>query len=615
MEFDLSKEHKLEDNFYKHVNDNWEKNNPIPADLKSWGSFNILTENTTNILIELLERNPETKPGMLYSMGLKDNNSYLLNNILCEIDECVDSKSLFDKIYEFELLFGVNNPVNYSIEPDYDDSNMNILHIYPGGLGLPDKEYYIDSKHEYIRTMYIEFIKDYSTLFNFNFDANGIYNLEKELASKTMTKIEKRNPKLQNNKRDIETFLLNCSNLSFIRKLVKNNVNINITQPNYFVHLNSIINSIDVNRWKEFFKFRIMVDFHSYLSEDIQQAYFNFYGKVMYGMKEMKSRKKRSLQNVQNLMGELLGDMYRKEYFKNEDRESALILVKYIKDEVKHILENNSWMEKQTKEKALEKLEKMHIKIGYSDKLYKDYDRLILSNDKSYLENILSCRYFNIKYLLKEMNKKVNKEKWEMPSYTVNAYYSPNYNDIVFPAGILQSPFFSSSVDMVYNFGGIGAVIGHEITHGFDDMGCMFDGDGNLKNWWTDKDTQKYKEITQKIKEQYDNIGVNGALTLGENIADIGGIYISLRAYLRYCKENTMEIRLDRFFMNYANIWKSNMSPEAKETQLNMDPHSPPSHRVNMVVKNIDEYYDTFNIKENMHMYMSHDKRANIWKL
>lgn len=201
MEFDLSKEHKLEDNFYNHVNNNWEKNNPIPADLKSWGSFNILTENTTNILIELLERNPETKPGMLYLMGLKDNNSYLLNNILCEIDECIDNKNLFDKIYEFELLFGVNNPVNYSIEPDYDDSNMNILHIYPGGLGLPDKEYYIDSKHEHIRTMYIEFINNYSTLFNFKVDANSIYNLEKELASKTMTKIEKRNPKLQNNKR------------------------------------------------------------------------------------------------------------------------------------------------------------------------------------------------------------------------------------------------------------------------------------------------------------------------------------------------------------------------------------------------------------------------------
>ena len=314
-------------------------------------------------------------------------------------------------------------------------------------------------------------------------------------------------------------------------------------------------------------------------------------------------------------------------YFPQKTKNKALELVEFIKLELKEILERNSWMKQETKLKALDKLAKMNIKIGYPDRVEKDYDLLEVKEEFTYYENILFSKVFLTEEHISHLYKPVDKFKWYMNSHNINAYYSPNMNEIVFPAGILQEPFFSDSQDAAFNFGGIGSVIGHEITHGFDDEGRRFDGEGMLCDWWSDVDVVEYNKRTKIIVSQYSEYSplnnekkVNGLLTLGENIADIGGVYIAYHAYKKYlAKYPDQDITIDgrtsaqRFFTNYANIWKNKSREENTLNMLVVDPHSPPIFRVNGVLKNIDEFYTAYQVNEDHQMYLAKDKRARIW--
>jgi predicted metalloendopeptidase len=371
-------------------------------------------------------------------------------------------------------------------------------------------------------------------------------------------------------------------------------------------YLNNLFNTISLDKWKEYFKFKVMCSFNKYLTFKIEECYFNFYGKIINGIKTMKNSKDRSIEIIENLLGDVIGKMYVEKYFNSDSKSTVEEMVNTIKDELVIILRNNDWMEESTKKKALIKLDKMNMKIGFPDIPVPDkYSNINISSNNPYLKNILLIKKANSLYETSFLYKPLDKSRWFMSPHEVNAYYSPSYNEIVFPAGILQPPMFSLCQDIGSNFGGIGTIIGHEITHGFDDQGSKFDGDGNLKNWWSDNDRIKYDKKTQIIKNQYakyhiEGENVNGELTLGENIADIGGVKLSLNA-LKRLKLGKYYIK--DFFINYANIWKIKYHKEKILEKLISDPHSPNIFRVNGVVYNINDFYKTFNIENKISNY------------
>jgi predicted metalloendopeptidase len=639
---------KPNDDFYTFVNESWLKNTEIPNDKARYGTFNILHDLTEEKVKELVESAMESKDdnyrkvGILFNQGLKKKKTeygheFNQINYLVELfNSCQTNDELFELVVRIMLRFNLSSPFDLSVGSDYDNPKMNILHLSSGGLGLPDRDYYIVESEENIsiRKKYKEFLKDYIKLFNFKtvIDVDVIYELERKLAEKTHTKTEKRNIEMINHPMDYSKFVLDYPKLSFISHVFDRSGTkpgkLNISNPKYFELLNSMV-SEDLNTWKSYFILKFILDSSAYLTEDIDTLFFNFYGKVISGKKEKQPIWKTSLGICENLVGDLIGKMYTDKYFPKETKDKALELVEFIKLELGVILEKNTWMQQVTKSKALEKLTKMNVKIGYPDKIDRNYDLLEVVQEYTYFENILFSKVFVTEDHIKDLYKPVDFKKWYMNAHMVNAYYSPNMNDIVFPAGILQEPFFSVHQDWAYNFGGIGAVIGHEITHGFDDEGRKFDGDGLLKDWWTSDDEKEYSKRTELIVEQYSQYSplnndkkVNGKLTLGENIADIGGVYIAYKAYMQYLKKYPNHNKVinnitpaQRFFMNYANVWKNKSRDENTMLMLVIDPHSPPIFRVNGTLKNIDEFYECYNIKEGDEMFMLNERRGKIWNI
>ena len=627
----------LKDDFYSFVNGKWISDTIIPSDKSRYGTFNILDDINRERLQVLIKDSIESKDtnykkiGILYNQGLRlEKQNYLrefglIKNILNEIDSHDSSNTLFENITNMDTRFGITMPYCLYISSDYVDSNMNILYLSSSGLGL-SKEYYLIDKPEYIekREQYKEFLKEYCKLFKLNIDGNKFYDLEKTLAEKTFSKTDKRNIDKVNNPFTCEEFIRLYPRFAFIKQAITDTKltdlsKLNIGNLEYFRLLNDMINNDNLELWKQYFKLKFILGINSLMSEEIYLTYFNFYGKIMNGRKEPEPLWKRSIQKCQNIMGELIGEIYRKKYFSKESKNKAEELVEFIKGELKISLINLPWMGETTKERGLAKLNNMKVKIGYPEKLEKDYKTLQIDSNKTYLENMLWSNVFLNKYELSYLYKPVNKEKWSMDSYEVNAYYNPSLNEIVFPAGILQEPFFSFDQSDEKNFGGIGTVIGHEITHGFDDQGSRFDENGNLNDWWSDNDKLKYKDRTKIIEDQYNEFmiegnNVNGKLTLGENIADIGGVHIAFKALGSYLKKyNKNDNNLKEFFINYANIWKNKTTPEYIKEMILNDPHSPAIFRVNGTLSNIDDFYKLFDINEGDKLFIPKVKRGEIW--
>jgi endothelin-converting enzyme/putative endopeptidase len=624
----------IKDDFYTFVNKKWLDETILPADKSRYCTFNILDDKTKDKLKELIENSINQKGtsyekiGILYNQGLKKTDNYkreikLINNILNHIDSSESIEKLLDKIINIETKIGITAPFSRYVSSDYVDSNTNVLYLSSSGLGL-SREYYIIEKLEYIgkRELYKKFLKEYSDVFNLNIDINKFYDLEKKLAEKTFSKEDKRNIDKINNPMTISEFIILYPKFNFIRRISKkinNNSKIIVDNLDYFKLLNDELLDNNLDIWKQYFKLKFILDMKSYLSEEIYLLYFNFYGIIIHGAKEPEPLWKRSIHLCEDILGELIGELYRKTYFSEDAKHKAEELVEFIKTELSKIIKSNTWMEEITKTKALQKLNKMTTKIGYPNNLERNYNKLKISNEKTYLENMLWANIFLNKYELSYLYEPVNKNKWYLPSYTINAYYAPSLNEIVFPAGILQEPFFSLDQSDEKNFGGIGTVIGHEITHGFDDQGCRFDENGNLNNWWTNIDKQKYSEKTKIIEEQFNEFriegnNVNGKLTLGENIADIGGVHIAYKALLSYLKKNNKsKDKIKDFFINFACVWKNKSTCEhIKEALLN-DPHAPPIFRVNGVLSNLDEFYKVFNINETDKLFIPENKRSNLW--
>jgi putative endopeptidase len=646
LNFSLSQEIEPVRDFYRYVNDDWIKKNKIPPDFQRWSVFNQLNEDNRDKVKALLDglsytgNNELNSLKTLYDQGLKDlENINSLSpgdqakNYINSYLNCETKEELLDVIFRIQVLHGFNTPFSFSVYSDLADSSKKILHIFTRGLGLPDRDYYFQDDKEEIRIKYKQFMKRYCKVFNLpHFNTEQIYNFEKSIAEVTMTKVEKRNPENLNNPKTYQEVFSAYKSIPTVKLFeyfkergydIKPG-KINLSNPKLLSKYEEIWNTCSLDCLKQYYIWRFINSISSFVNEVASEEKFQFYGKVLTGTPEQLPRWKRIIGNCNNNLGEVVGKLFVREHFPESSKKKAENMVKYIKDELASRLKNNDWMESKTKEKALEKLEKMRVKIGYSDNP-DDYSKLVLRLKDSYLDNNLKCFKFNEDLDWVKLYKPKDLDEWFMNPHMVNAYYSPSNNEIVFPAGILQAPFFCKDYDIALNFGGIGCVIGHEITHGFDDQGRKFDADGNLNDWWTDTDEAKYKAKTKRLRDQFAGYKIegeflNGDLTLGENIADLGGVSISYYSLVRYLKDNEDENKVidgftpyQRFFLNYAKIWRSNTRTKETLRRLVTDPHSPSEFRVNGVLVNLKEFYKAFGVKQGDNLWKPEEQRISIW--
>jgi putative endopeptidase len=617
---------RLEDDFNGYINNEWFKENPIPDSYSSWGNFTILDLKNKERVLELLDISKDiskdTSKDILFVKDL--NNQYMNKNHSITFDNYLEKINNISNIKEFNVLLLdlltkqlVSGPISFHVYPDMKNSNINILYLTNSGLGLPDRDYYLLDDKKEIREKYKNFMKNYINNININIDT--VFEFEKEMALLSYTRTERRNPEKTYHLYNIEKYNSEFKNLLGKEIFELGNLDIGnfvVSNPDLFKFINYKLET-DLDTVKQYLMWNFINENKPLLSEENTIYKFNNYSKYISGAKELQPLWKRSLNYLDSQVGQIIGMEFCKRYFTEDDKNNVLTMVNYILDELKDRLKNNTWMCDNTKEKALLKLNKMRVKIGYPNKEgLRDYSS-ILSIEMSLFDTHIKINQFDVLYNLSKYNQEKNKEEMHMNPHTVNAYYSPLNNEIVFPAGILQEPFYKSNSDMAENFGAIGAVIGHEITHGFDDQGRKFDENGNFNNWWSDEDLSNYQTITNKIKDRYSTYivngkNLNGELTLGENIADIGGLSISLEAYKRYLKSNDVD-KLKLFFLSFAKVWRIHTREEEENNRLLTDPHSPPRYRVNGTVSSIMDFYTCFNINKTDKMYLSPEDRISLW--
>jgi len=634
----------LTSDFYHYVNNDWIKNNPIPSDFQRWSVFNQLNEDNRDkvkVLLSELSYSSNNEFNSLKTLYDQGQNLDEINSKSCQdyvksyldtINNSSNKEELMDSVFNLNVLHGMNSPFQFSVYSDFEDATTNILHIFTGGISLPDRDYYFQEDKKDIREKYKEFMKSYSQLFGLGLDTDSIYSLEERIAEATYTKVEKRDPHRMNNPTDYQSIESKYKSIPIARlfKYLSENVDdikpgkVNVANTNFLDVHEELWDKVSLKIWKAYYTWRLILSVSPYINENATKEKFEFYGKELSGTPELLPRWKRVIGNCDNMLGVVVGKLFVEKYFPESSKNKALEMVNYIKEELKVRLQGNDWMEPETKEKALEKLKTMKVKIGYPD-VAKDYSKLTLSLKDSFLDNNLKCMKFNEDMEWKKLYKPKDLHEWFMHPHMVNAYYSPTYNEIVFPAGILQDPFFDKDFDAPLNFGGIGSVIGHEITHGFDDQGRKFDSKGNLNDWWTEKDAVKYKGKTEKLRDQFasyviEGKNLNGELTLGENIADLGGVSIAFHSLQKYLADHQDENKIldgftpnQRFFLNYARIWRCNTRSKEILNRLVTDPHSPPVFRVNGVLTNLKEFYDAFGVREGDVLWKPESERIGIW--
>lgn len=648
IEFALSNQYNPGDDFYNYVNSKWLQDNPIPKDKTRWGTFDVLRDTTRDRVKNIL-RNinynssiSASELDLLINLELSNKNinndhfKYYLNKIIVKLFTSKTKEELIKNVFEIFTLNGLSTPISFSVEPDFEDSNINILNIDTGGLGLPSRDYYVNTDKESIELLkkYRNFMSKYLDIFIDISDESidRILEFEKLLANITYTNVEKRDPEKLNNPTTYNNLINNFKYLGlnelsewlnkqefFNGKILKK---VNVSNIKFIMKYEEIIKNTELNDLIHYFIWQFLLKVAPYLSEEIIETKFEFYGKILSGAKENEDREDRIVDIESMLLGDIIGKIYINKYFSKNSKKMVRRLVKDIINEFRNRLEVNEWMGDVTKKNAIEKLNSMNFKIGYPEK-FKDYSLLFnkLSKENSFIENCLLCYNFEFIKEFSELYNDRDSSKWFMNVFDINAYYSPQFNEIVFPAGILQEPFFSENYDFPLNFGGIGVVIGHEITHGFDDQGRKYDKFGNLKNWYEDKDIISFNKQTQELSKQFYNykildLPINGDLTLGENIADLGGVSILLSIVKKILSRSSRKKYIDsikRFFYNYARVWRINIRDEEIKKRLLIDPHSPGLWRVNGILPNIDDFYEIFNISNKNALYIDPNDRVNIW--
>jgi putative endopeptidase len=636
------------DDFFGYVNAQWIKKNPIPPEELSWGSFDVLWVNVERQLKEILDEisgreqfsdKPEDvdakKVRDFYhaamDMAQRDNLGVTpLAELFLEVDTVPDIKTLARVVGVLHRI-GAGGLWSPFVEQDEKQSEVMTLHLWQGGLGLPDRDYYLndDEKSKKIRADYILYIKDLwamAQLPDAEATSASVMEIETRLAKASLTRVELRDVERMYNKITIAEF----TKLAPAVAIADYFAGIQITapqyaivgQPKFFEEIGKILADTSLDTLKIYLKWHVLNSFAPYLSGAIERRRFDFYAPAFSGAKEMKPLWRRALQATDQALEELLGKLYVAKYFSEDAKKKINDLVERLVIAYRARIEKLDWMSPETKKKALEKLGTVNRKLGYPD-AWKDYSALVVKED-SFAENVMKAHALEFDRKMRQVGGPVDRGEWLMSPQTVNAYYMPPMNDIVFPAAILQPPFFDPLADDAINFGGIGSVIGHELTHGFDDQGSRFDASGNLNEWWTADDKKQFDAKGSQLAEQFDKyepvpgVHVNGKLTLGENIADLGGLLIAYDG-LKLKGKNDASNLIDgltpeqRFFINYAVTERGHAREELLRLRLQVDPHSPSEFRVNGPVSNIGEFYEAFDTKEGDKLWRKPEDRARIW--
>ena len=629
-----------QDDLYRHFGGQWLANYEIPADRASDGVARALydeAETQVRAIIEGATGSGEAqKIGDLYK-SFMDTAAITARGItpiqkdLAAVDAITDLKSFIRTMAELELR-GLGGIFGAAIYADSMNSSMNIFHIGQGGLSLPDEAYYREEQYQEIRTAFIDHVEKMGKLASVPLDGAEILALETQIAAHHWDQVKDRDATLTYNKHTREQALKLAPNLDFELWAEHSGIpaqafdDLNIHEPSFFSGISELLTNFDnqISQWKSWLKWNIISGSAAYLTDDLVNQNFAFYGTTLSGTPQIRERWKRGVSLVQGSLGEAIGKVYVDLYFPAQAKSEMLELVDNLKIAYRQSIETLPWMSDATKAKALEKLAKFIAKIGYPDK-WRDYSTLEIKAD-DLIGNLQRIAAFGHAYEVAKIGKPVDKDEWHMTPQTVNAYYNPLMNEIVFPAAILQSPFFSLTSDAAANYGGIGSVIGHEIGHGFDDQGSKYDGDGNMVDWWVDSDRTAFEKLAAQLIEQFDalspaatpDVHVNGAFTVGENIGDLSGLEISFKAY-KYSLQGQEAPVIDgwtgdqRFFLAYAQAWRGKSRPEEIRRRIATDPHSPDEFRCNQIVRNLDAFYQAFDVKPADQMWLEPSQRVKIW--
>lgn len=632
-----------QDDFYQYACGGWMKLNPLTAEYSRYGSFDAVAEENRKQLNELIGGiaaadhkfgTIEQKIGDLYNLAL--DTARRDEEGIAPVKPALDELWAVTDRHEFSALLG--SSMQYGIwgmyvDADEMNSSMNILKCVQAGFALGEKEYYFDTDEQTtaIREAYVKYIEQMFTLFGFEdaaAKAQTVLRMETRLAAAAKNNVELRDPQANYNKMSVEDLKALVPEVdwdAFFAAMSISTDSLSVGQIDHLKEAGKMLADESLDDLKVLFTWQIMDGSASYLTSEIFNANFDFYGKVLSGREEPSPLWKRAVGVVNGTLGEAVGQMYVEKYFPAENKERMLELVKNLQIALGQRIDAQEWMSDETKAKAHEKLDAFTVKIGYPDK-WRDYTALEINKKDSYFENLLRASKFEQDYSLSFLNKPVDKQQWYMTPQTVNAYYNPSSNEICFPAGILQYPFFDMAADDAFNYGAIGVVIGHEMTHGFDDQGAQFDKDGNLLMWWTEEDFARFQERTKVMADFFNGIEVapgvyaNGEFTLGENIADHGGLNISFQAFQNAQAAAEQKLGVEdgytpeqRFFLAYANVWANNIRPEAVLQRTKSDPHSLGMWRVNGALPHIDAWYEAWGVTEQSPMYVAPEKRVSIW--
>lgn len=648
----MDKSVRPNDDFFNFVNGTWVKNTEIPADRTRWGSFDELRQKTDIDALSILEeaaKNPAYKSNTdqgkainLYRtiMDTVARNKAGIKPLKPYLDKINKVKSVAD-LQKLMLEMAPKGGIGFfgvGVGTDAKNSNRNVVNVGPGSLGLPDRDYYVsddaDSKEK--RQKYVAhvarmlaFLGEKPQVAQKN--AENILALEIAMSKPRLDRVERRDRRKTYNPMtvaDLQKLTPAIQWESYITGLGLPKVDtVIVSQPRYMEALQTIFTENKLEDWKAYMRWTLLNDAAGKLSTELETANWEFYSKTLSGAIKQRPRKERALQVINGATGEALGKLYVEKMFPAEAKTKAANMIKNVIKAYEIRINNLTWMSPQTKLSAIEKLNKMTIKIGYPDK-WKDYSALAIQSPEeggTYFDNAMNIANWSFKKNVEKMGKPVDKTEWGMSPQTVNAYFNPSNNEIVFPAAILQPPFYDYKADEAVNYGGIGAVIGHEISHGFDDSGSRYNADGNLVNWWTDEDLKQFTALGTALADQYSALEplpgtkVDGKFTLGENIGDLGGINAAYDGLQLYLKENGNPGLIDgftpeqRLFISWATIWRSKMRDEAIKNQVKTDPHSPGMYRAYVPLLNLDTFHQAFGIKPGDGMYLAPEKRVKIW--
>ena len=635
------------EDFYRYACGGWMKANPLDPQYARFGTFDQLAENNRNQLKDLIQGlgtdNPkgsiDQKVSDLYLQGMDSTLRNEQGNLPVEM--------MLGQIYTMpresleamiaDMHEGVASPFfDSGVMADLKNSDQNLMYLTAGGMGLGDRDYYLENDENTVkvRNAYLAYMEKLFRLSgrkarDAKKAAKNILSLETELAKVALTREESRDYSRQYNIRTLDQLKADYPNFdwdAYFNLILPARITLEkvcVMHPNSLAKFNELLGKMKIGDIRDYLAFKYLDAAANYLTDEYETAKFDMYSRAMSGKKVMQPRWKRALSVPDGLLGEAVGKLYVNKYFPEDSKKKMLKLVNNLKQALGEHIATLTWMSPATKVNALVKLNSFTVKIGYPDK-WRDYSNLIINKEDYYLDNVLSARRFEAQYQYSQLDQPVDKDKWQMTPQTVNAYYDPSTNEICFPAGILQAPYFDPNADDASNYGAIGVVIGHEMTHGFDDQGRNFDQNGNMTDWWTKEDAEKFQELADKLGAQYsaeivaDTIHANGTFTMGENIADHGGLRVSYSAFKK-TKQGQSDEKIDgftpdqRFYLSYANVWAANITKEEILRRTKVDPHSLGVNRVNVAIRNLEPFFHAFDVKAGDKMWREEKDRVIIW--